>query len=106
MSFPRLVSNGHTLDPSPHRLARLTASDPKEPLEALTARYEEDGYLWLKSLLPKAEVLAFRHYFFERFADLGLIAPGSDPATGRANPHRGEGEGTRKRLMEVVRSAA
>lgn len=103
---PSLISNGYPLDPAPNRLGRLTSSDPAEPLEILSARYERDGYLWLKDLLPRAEVLAFRRYFFARFADIGLLAPGSDPVEGRANPRRPEGEGTRRRLMETVRSAA
>lgn len=105
-SLPQLVSNGYALDAGPHRLGRLIASDPVEPLEILSARYEEDGYLWLKGILPRAEVLEFRRYFFARFADTGLIAPGFDPVEGRANPDRAEASGARQRLMEVVRSAA
>jgi ectoine hydroxylase-related dioxygenase (phytanoyl-CoA dioxygenase family) len=101
-----LTSNGYTLDGGLHRLGRLTESDPAEPLQILSARYEAEGYLWLKGLLPKTEVLEFRRYFFSRFADTGLLLPGSDPAEGRANPDRAAPDQTRKRLMEVVRSAA
>ena len=105
-ALPELVSNGHALDPSPHRLGRLTASDPAEPSETLLQRYEADGYLWLKGLLPRREVLDFRGYFFGQFKASGLLAPGSDPVEGRCNPQRIADEGTRKRLMEIVRSAA
>lgn len=105
-TLPQLTSNGFALEANPHRLGRLTASDPSEPLEILSARYEEDGYIWLKGLLPRSEVLDFRRYFFTRFADTGLIAPGSDPVEGRASPERAEAKGARQRLMEVVRSAA
>ena len=104
--LPELVSNGHALDPSPHRLGRLTASDPAEPLETLLQRYDEDGYLWLKGLLPRREVLDFRAYFFGQFKATGLLAPGSDPVEGRCALQRTADEGARKRLMEIVRSAA
>lgn len=104
--LPELVSNGHALDPSPHRLGRLTASDPAEPPETLLQRYEADGYLWLKGLLPRREVLDFRGYFFGQFKATGLLAAGSDPVEGRCDLQRGAEEGARKRLMEIVRSAA
>jgi ectoine hydroxylase-related dioxygenase (phytanoyl-CoA dioxygenase family) len=101
-----LVSNGYVLDMGPRRLGRLEPSDPAEPLDVLSARYEEHGYLWLKGLLPRSEVLDFRRHFFAQFAGTGLLAPGSDPVEGRANPEREAAAGARKRLMEVVRSAA
>jgi ectoine hydroxylase-related dioxygenase (phytanoyl-CoA dioxygenase family) len=100
-----LVSKGYVLDSRPSRLGWLEPSDPAEPLVALKTRYEEDGYLWLKGLLPRAEVLGFRRYFFEQFSSTGLLAPGSDPGEGIANPEPEAGD-NRKRLMEVVRSAA
>ncbi len=34
--------------------------------EALRARLERDGYLFLRGLLDPAEVLGFRRYYFER----------------------------------------
>ena len=101
--LPELVSNGHALDPSPHRLGRLTASDPAEPLATLLQRYEADGYLWLRGLLPRREVLEFRGYFFGQFKATGLLAPGSDPVEGRGALQGAAEEGARKRLMEIVR---
>lgn len=103
---PSLQSNGYVLGSGPRRLGRLTRSDSAEPPGALAERYEADGYLWLKGLLPRDEVLDFRRYFFRQFADLGLLLAGSDPVEGRADPDRKEESGARKRLMEVVRSAA
>ncbi len=103
---PSLISNGFVLDGAPHRLGRLVASDPKEPPDALAERYEKDGYLWLKGLLPRGDVLEFRRYFFAQFLDTGLLAPGSDPADGKANPDRKAEDGARRILMEIVRSAA
>ena len=104
--LPFLQSNGHLLDSGPRRLARLTASDPGERLTVLADRYERDGYLWLKGLLPRADVLDFRRYFFARFLGTGLLLPGSDPGDGKVNPDRDAQDGARKILMEIVRSAA
>lgn len=101
-----LTSNGFRLDDAPARLGRLAASDPAEPLDRLAGRYEDQGYLWLKGLLPRDEVLAFRRYFFSQFAATGLLAPGTNPLDGIANPAEGAGEGARKVLFQLVRSAA
>ena len=100
-----LISNGYVLDSAPTRLGSLRPSDPAEPLARLAARYQEDGYLWLKGLLLRDEVLDFRRHFFTQFQATGLLAPGSDPIEGIANPRQEPGD-ARKRLMEVVRSAA
>ncbi|PSJ64278.1 phytanoyl-CoA dioxygenase family protein [Kumtagia ephedrae] len=106
LSVLSLTSNGYRLDDSPARLGRLTASDPAEPLDRLAARYEEQGYLWLKGLLSRDEVLAFRRYFFGQFATTGLLAPGTDPGDGIASSAPEAGGNARKVLFEIVRSAA
>ncbi len=49
-------------------------------------------------------MLAFRRYFFSQFALTGLLAPGTDPLDGIANPAPGAGEGARKVLFQLVRS--
>ena len=100
-----MISNGYRLDTAPSRLGALSASDPCEPLPQLAERYERDGYLWLKGLLPRDEVLDFRRHFFTQFRTTGLLAPGTDPVDGIANPQPEPGD-ARKRLMELVRSAA
>lgn len=100
-----LQSYGHVLSAAPDRLAPLEPSDPSAPLVDLQERYRETGYLWLKQLLPRSEVLAFRRHFFGAMQDTGLLNPGSDPEDGVFS---GE-ESTplaQKRLMEVVRTAA
>jgi ectoine hydroxylase-related dioxygenase (phytanoyl-CoA dioxygenase family) len=105
-SRPPLRSNGFVLDESPARLGRLVASDPGEPFETLRARFDAGGYLWLRGFLPRQEVLDFRGHVFGQFADCGLIAPGSDPAEGLYSGGGYDPELARRRLMEVVRSAA
>lgn len=87
------------------RLGWLTPTDPASPMEALRARYRQDGYLWLKGVLDRAEVLAFRRRYFEAMAEAGLIAAGSDPTLGL---YGGGGE-DRRRIgalhIEIVRWA-
>ncbi len=105
-SLPQpLESNGHTLQTTPERLGWLEPSDPQDGVPALRDRLTEHGYVWLKGLLPKKEVLAFRRHFFQAFSDTGLLKPGSDPVDGL---YAGTEDGAlaAKRLMEVVRSAA
>jgi ectoine hydroxylase-related dioxygenase (phytanoyl-CoA dioxygenase family) len=103
-AMPPLRSNGFALDMSAKRLGRLKPSEPSEPVGDLHARFDADGYLWLKNFLPRDEVLEFRRRFFAQFADTGLLAEGSDPLDGIYSGM--DAEGARKRLMEVARSAA
>lgn len=101
-----LVSNGFAL--SPERVGRLEATLPNQSRAALHEQYEAQGYLWLKGILPRDEVLAFRRRVFAAFADAGLIADGSDPVDGifsgseitQGKPH------PNRILMEIVRWAA
>lgn len=101
-----LRSNGFVLDMTPARLGLLAASDPSADIAALRARFDETGYLWLKGFLPRDDVLEFRRHFFAQFADTGLLAPGSDPIEGRYSGAAHDHDLARRRLMEVVRSAA
>lgn len=100
----QLESNGYTLSDAPNRLGRLISTDPRRPLAELREQYQAQGYLWLKGLLDRAEVLAFRRRYFAAFGE--LIADGTDAlegiysgveiATGQQN----------KLLSEIVRWAA
>jgi hypothetical protein len=100
-----LRSNGHALDMTPKRLGRLLLSDPSNPISSLRERFNADGYLFLKGFRPRSDVLEFRRYVFAAFADTGLITKGSDPLDGLYSGTP-EGDLVRRRLMEVVRSAA
>jgi len=100
-----LSSNGYALDCSPARLGWLAPSDPAEGLAALRSRYDSEGYLWLRSLLPRAAVLEFRRHVFAQFAEFGLLAEGSDPVEGRTSDRLADAA-SRGRLMELVRSSA
>jgi ectoine hydroxylase-related dioxygenase (phytanoyl-CoA dioxygenase family) len=99
-----LESNHYTLSPS--LLGALEPSQPTHPVGELREQYQAQGYLWLQGLLPRAEVEAFRRYFFRAFEDTGLLAPHSDPVEGRWSGQAEDRKMAAKRLMEVVRSAA
>src|SRR5919199_3845149 len=79
-----LISNGFALATSPARLGRLVPTDPARPRAELWEQYRAQGYLWLKGILDRQEVLAFRRRFFRAFIEAGLplIAPGTDPVDG------------------------
>ena len=84
-----LVSNGYTLSMAPDRLGMLVPTDPNRPMAELREQYAQQGYLWLRGILDRGEVLAFRRRYFGAFASAGLLAPGSDPMDGI---YAGDGE--------------
>lgn len=100
-----LESNGIALSSEPHRLGWLTPTDPAEPMERLRERYARDGYLWLKGILNKEEVLEFRRRYFERMREAGLIKEGTDPTLGIYSNEE-DAALVRKGSLEVVRWAA
>ncbi|KAF8860332.1 hypothetical protein BDZ45DRAFT_800910 [Acephala macrosclerotiorum] len=76
--IPKLfVNDGPLQNPG-----RLRPSDPSLPLEELRARYNEDGYLFLKGLLPRADVLKAREAYFEYLSPTGVLKPGTKPVEG------------------------
>ena len=77
-----LVSNGCVLSTDAHRLGWLEPTDPSRSMTALREQYQAQGYLWLKGILDRNEVLAFRQRFFEAFQETGFLAPGSNPVDG------------------------
>jgi ectoine hydroxylase-related dioxygenase (phytanoyl-CoA dioxygenase family) len=79
-----LISNGFPLSTAPNRLGRLTPTDPARPRDDLWEQYHAQGYLWLKGILDRREVLDFRRRYFAAFVDAGLplIARGTDSVEG------------------------
>lgn len=67
---------------SPERVGRLQPSSPSEPLDELRRRYEQDGYLFLKGLLPRQDVLKAREAYFDLLAPSGVLAPDTLPVDG------------------------
>lgn len=60
----------------------LQPSYPNEPLSVLRERYERDGVLFLKGLLPRADVLRCREAYFNYLSPTGVLAPGSAAVDG------------------------
>lgn len=81
-----LTSNGYVLDTAPNRLGELAPVPDGERTdrERLWHRLRRDGYLFLRGALDRERVLAFRRYYFETLAAVGLIRKGSDPVDGFA----------------------
>ena len=101
-----LRSNGFVLADGAARLGRLRPSDTSQPVSQLRAHFDAHGYLWLRNFLPRDEVIAFRRHVFAQFVDTGLIAADSDPAEGQYSNKRYDSDLARRRLIEIVRSAA
>lgn len=70
----------------PSEVGSLHASYPSEPIEELKARYQRDGYLLLRGLLPREDVLKAREAYFNSMAPSGVLKAGSDPKDGLFNP--------------------
>ncbi|HEX4202925.1 MAG TPA: phytanoyl-CoA dioxygenase family protein [Ktedonobacteraceae bacterium] len=98
-----LVSNGYPLTRSEQGISWLVPSDPSRPLEALREQYREQGYLWLRGILNRERVLAFRRRFFEAYASTGLLAEGTDPSAGIFAGNFVSHEVRQRLLMEIVR---
>jgi phytanoyl-CoA hydroxylase len=65
-----------------HQIAILHPSHPDEPLEKLRERFQKDGYLFLKGLLPRDDVFKARQEYFNLIAPSGVLAPGTTPIEG------------------------
>ncbi|OTA58955.1 hypothetical protein K449DRAFT_436460 [Hypoxylon sp. EC38] len=75
-----LYVNDGLLDPA--QVGYLHPSSPSEPLGDLRQRFERDGYLFLKGLLPRDDVLKAREAYFTLLAPSGVLAPGTLPVDG------------------------
>ncbi|KAL1655102.1 hypothetical protein SLS61_002413 [Didymella pomorum] len=76
----RLYVNDGLLNPE--RVGALRQSSPDMPLEELRRRYNDDGYVFLKGLLPKEDVLKAREEYFSMLAPSGVLKPGTQPVEG------------------------
>ncbi|CAK3834422.1 Hypothetical predicted protein [Lecanosticta acicola] len=94
--LPKLRSNyGAHLDQDTVGWMRITT--PDTPLEEMRSRFAEDGYLYVKNLLPRADVLDVREAYFHHMSPTGILAPNTSPRDGIFNPsadpvaHHGNG---------------
>jgi hypothetical protein len=80
LTMPRLYSNGCELDSSPEALGELRDSSPVvDDSPELHRRMESDGYLLLRGLLDRNQVLAARQTAVYKLMNGGHLKPGTDP---------------------------
>lgn len=101
-----LVNNGRALSTAPERLGRLTPTDPARPVGELREQYQAQGYLWLKGVLDRDEVVEFRGRYFETFRETGLLAEGTDARDGIYSGTPPLAPAVQRLMMAFVRSAA
>jgi ectoine hydroxylase-related dioxygenase (phytanoyl-CoA dioxygenase family) len=63
-----LTSNGAPIPYTPHYFGALQASDPATDAAALRARYDADGYVFLKNAVSAEMVLKLREAYLTQFA--------------------------------------
>jgi phytanoyl-CoA hydroxylase len=66
----------------PDQVGQMVESSPDLPIDELWRRYNEDGYVFLKGLLPKEDVLKAREEYFNMLAPSGVLKPGTQPVEG------------------------
>lgn len=70
----------------PEQVGALRQSSPDMPIEELRSRYGQDGYVFLRGLLPREDVLKAREEYFSMLAPSGVLKPGTQPVEGIFNP--------------------
>lgn len=84
-SLPKIRSNhGAHLDPSSSGWMRPTPIDT--PLSEMRHRFESEGYIWVKNVMPREDVLDMREAYFEHLSPTGILKPGTSPRDGIFNP--------------------
>lgn len=74
-----LVNDGSL---SESEVSILRPSFPNEPIDVLQRRYNDDGYLFLKGLIPRTAVLDCRREYFTFLSSTGVLKPDTDPVEG------------------------
>lgn len=74
--LPKLRSNyGAYLDQDTVGWMQETPIDTS--LEEIRRRYDEDGYIFVKGVMPREDVLDMRQAYFEHLAPTGILKPGT-----------------------------
>lgn len=75
-----LLANDGLLEPSD--ISLLVPSELSTPIEDLRRRFSEDGYLWIKGLIPRDDVFRMREKYFEFLSPTGLLKPNTPTVSG------------------------
>ncbi|KAK6223571.1 phytanoyl-CoA hydroxylase [Colletotrichum tabaci] len=67
---------------SPDEVELLVQSRPTDDLDVLREQYRQNGYLLVKGLIPREDVLSARESYFRSLAPSGVIKPGTSPRDG------------------------
>lgn len=79
--LPKLRSNyGSYLDQRTVGWMRETNIDT--PLDEMRRRFDDDGYIFVKGLMPREDVLDMREAYFKHLQPTGILKPGSSPRDG------------------------
>ncbi|KOS22823.1 hypothetical protein ESCO_003930 [Escovopsis weberi] len=84
--LPELFVNDGKLEQDQIGILRPTPLDT--PAAEMRTRLARDGYLFIKGLLPRADVLEARARYFEYLSPTGLLKPGTRPVDGVFDPAR------------------
>ncbi|KAG4424080.1 hypothetical protein IFR04_002776 [Cadophora malorum] len=76
------VNDGH-LPPESMGLLKPTTLDT--PIEEIQRRYKEDGYVFVKGLVPREDILQARRKYFELLAPTNVLKQGTKPVEGIFN---------------------
>ncbi|TPJ56553.1 phytanoyl-CoA dioxygenase family protein [Mesorhizobium sp. B2-7-1] len=106
VSTVALTANGKALSTAPDRLGHLSPTDPSVGIEAIRHLYATQGYVWLKGLLPRRDVIDFRGFALSQLAHSGLLKPGTAASLGMASTGAFDRQLADRRLISLVRSAA
>ncbi|KAI7081884.1 hypothetical protein KC356_g8800 [Hortaea werneckii] len=80
-SLPKLRSNyGDYLDQS--SVGRMKETSIETPMEEMRRRFEQDGYLFVRNVMPRQDVFDVRQAYFEHLAPTGILKPGTNPRDG------------------------
>ncbi|MBR8837331.1 MAG: phytanoyl-CoA dioxygenase family protein [Stigonema ocellatum SAG 48.90 = DSM 106950] len=76
------TSNEKKISNNTEHIGWLLPSNPNAPIQQLKEQYQQQGYLWLKGLLPPNLVRDFRRQFFEKCMQFNLIDEETLPEEG------------------------
>ncbi len=86
----------------------LTSTSKDSSLSEIRARYARDGYVWIKNVIPRSDVLDMREQYFRTISPTGLLAPNTHPREGLFNlgldptTHQGLGAAPQDSAMHML----
>lgn len=105
--LPKLRSNyGAHLDND--NVGWLQETPIDTPLDEMRRRFDQDGYIFVKNVMPRKDVLDMREAYFAHLAPTGILRPGTSPREGifddREDPiaHNGVGGSDLPEAVERV----